>query len=146
MIGSYGAFIICGVAKRGVFLSALSAVSSLADGTFRSQSNPQHLMCVHLDDSICLIMRASAEAITVINVPNAMYSSVSTMSILSMIIFWGWQASTIYIYESLETSECFGHYIYLVTFLKSLVETRSPESMTVTHPSLWPTWLLPPLR
>ena len=43
MIGSYGAFIICGVAKRGVFLSALSAVSSLVFGTFRSQSNPQHL-------------------------------------------------------------------------------------------------------
>ena len=113
MIGSYGAFIICGVAKRGVFLSALSAVSSLADGTFRSQSNPQHLMCVHLEDSICFIMRASAEAITVINVPNAIYSSVSTIriSILFMIIFGGWQASTIYIYESLEMSEGFGHYI-----------------------------------
>ena len=113
MIESYGAFIICGVTKRGVFLSPLSAVSSLADGTFRSQSNPQHLMCVHLEDSICFIMRASAEAITVINVPNAMYSSVSTirMSILFMIIFWGWQASTIYIYESLEMSKGFGHYI-----------------------------------
>ena len=70
-------------------------------------------MCVHLDDSICLIMRASAEAITVINVPNAIYSSVSTIriSILFMIIFGGWQASTIYIYESLEMSEGFGHYI-----------------------------------
>ena len=55
MIGSYGAFIICGVAKRGVFLSG--SVSSLGVGTFRSQSNPQHLMCVHLEDSICFIMR-----------------------------------------------------------------------------------------
>ena len=89
----------------------------MADGTFRSQSNPQHLMCVHLDDSICLIMRASAEAITVINVPNAMYSSVSTMSILSMIIVCGRQASTIYIYESLETSECFGHLYILHNIL-----------------------------
>ena len=81
---------ICGVAKRGVSISA--GVSSVADGTFRSQSNPQHLMCVHLEDSICLIMRASAEAITVINVPNAIYSSVSTMfiPILFMINFGGW--------------------------------------------------------
>ena len=79
-----------GVAKRG--RSASTSSSSLAGGTFRSQSIPQHLMCVHLEDSICLIMRASAEAITVINVPNAIYSSVSTMliPILFMIIFGGW--------------------------------------------------------
>ena len=82
-------------------------------------------MCVHLDDSICFIMRASAEAITVINVPNAMYSSVSTMSILSMISFCGRQASTIYIDESLEMSECFGHNILSNFFFYLKLKERS---------------------
>ena len=66
----------------------------------------------------CDLRRAGGAQLSIADprdIINARYSIIG----LALIIVCGRQASTIYIYESLETSECFGHYIYLVTFLKS---------------------------